>query len=251
MTYLVKPVDIIVEFLRTVYKEPARTGLSKRHTTTSDTFTATASQTTFTVTHTKLLCVNSVTVNSVSKYKYSDYNIDLRNNQIILNTGATVGHSVVINYDYGDNSWINPVNSEKNVGGHLVRTDFPRITVSQINYSAQFLGFNSDVQMSDVTMQIDVATKDKLKATDYVRIKTDGTSETITETVLNQELIDVILLGIMNAIRRKWRSELSFKIFLPSDAFRSVTELKTDQDIDVFRKSMDIQLNGFNLGERA
>lgn len=253
MAILTKPKDIFVEFLRTIYKEPARSGLSKRHTTGSDTPTATPAQTDFTVDTTKLLCVNSVTVDGVAQTKWEDYDVDLRNNKIVFKTAMAGSEAVVISYDYNTSgiSWINPSNPERDSADKLSRTDYPRIAVSEMDFSGSLIGFNSDKQDSSVVFSIDVATKDKIKATNYVRIKTDGTTETITETAMNVDLVDVLAINLSNAIKRKWRTELLPAMYASENLFRGTNEVNIDNAIGIFRRVVDVELKGFNLGERS
>ena len=255
MSQIHKVKDILAEFLRTYYKEPSRTidgsSVAKRHSNQVDTFTATPGQTVFTCTKTKLLCVNSVTVQSVSKTKYVDYNIDLRNSRITLVSGATVGDSVVVDYDYNTNaiSWIYAANPELDTSG-LKRTDYPRIVIDVVNKSAEYLGFNTTRQIDIVDFTIDVATKDGIKVTDYIKIDENGTASTVTENVLNQGAVDVLAEGIKQCIKRKWQSNrLNSKWFLPIAAFRGARPIFFDNETGIFRNSMDIQIKGFDMEE--
>jgi len=71
-------------------------------TTKTDTFTATAGQTVFTLTQTVARNIRSVTVNAVSKSAYRDYTTSYGASvtTVTLGTGAGVGEPVVIVYDY-------------------------------------------------------------------------------------------------------------------------------------------------------
>ena len=55
MAKLVKAKDLFVEWLRTIIEEPARTGLSKRHTEATETENAILGQTHWVVSNAKLL----------------------------------------------------------------------------------------------------------------------------------------------------------------------------------------------------
>lgn len=253
MAILTKPKDIFVEFLRTVYKEPARSGLSKRHTTGSDNVAATAGQTSFVVDTLKLLCVNSVTVDGVAQTKWVDYDVDLRNNRIVFRTGLTLAQAVVISYDYNTSgiSWINVANPERDTSDKLSRIDYPRVAVSELDFGGRFMGFNSDKQDSTVVFSIDIAAKDKIKATDYVRIKTNGTTETVTETAMNTDLVDVLSINLSNAIKRNWRAELLGAMYASPNMFKGATEVVIDNDSGIFRRVIDVEMKGFDLGERS
>jgi hypothetical protein len=255
MSTIHKPKDVLVEFLRTYYKEPSRTidgsAVSDRHTNYSDTFSATAGQTDFTVTKPKLLCVNSVTINSTAKTKYVDYNIDLRNNKIVLVSGAALNDSVVVDYDYNTNavSWIFAANPEIHTSG-LARTDYPRVVVDIITQTAEYLGFNTLRQLDVVEFTIDIAIKEGVKLTDYVRINESGTAVTVTENVMNQGAVDILREGIKGALKRLWKeNRLCNSYFLPITAFRGARPINYDNDTGIFRSSMDIQIKGFDMEE--
>jgi hypothetical protein len=255
LSTLHRPKDIVVEFLRTYYKEPSRTidgsSVSKRHSNQVDTFSATAGQTNFSCTKTKLLCVNSVTIDATAKTKYIDYNIDLRNSKIVLTSGATLGQSVVVDYDYNTNaiSWVYSANPELDTSG-LKRTDYPRIVVDIISQGSEYLGFNTLRQLDVVDFTIDIATKDGIKLTDYVRINESGTAVTVTENVMNQGAIDVLREGVKGAIKRLWKeNRLNYAYFLPIGAFRGARPINFDNETGIFRSSMDIQIKGFDMEE--
>jgi hypothetical protein len=251
MGILNEPVEILTEGLRAGYKEPARTGLSKRHTTTSDNFTATAGQTDFTVTKTSLLCVNYVTQNTVTLKKYIHYNIDVRNNKIILVTGATLNDAIVINYDYNTStvSWIFERLPESQ--SKLTRNDYPRIVVTEMNGPSEYMGLGSTSTLDTFTFQIDIITKDGIEATNYIRIDNDGTSNTVTENNQNRRLVRVLSRGIKNFVRRNLYNDLGAVFSLPPrDIILEDTPILFEEDKDIFRRSLVISLRGKNLGER-
>jgi hypothetical protein len=254
MAVLIRPKDIFVEFLRAGYKEPARSGLSKRHTNTaSESSTPLNLATDVTVSNTKLLCINSVTRGGSAQTKWEHYTVDLTNNKIVFASAFDGATEVIIDYDYSTTgiSWINPSNPERDTSSSLKRTDYPRITVSEIDFRGNVLGFQSDTQDNNVIFQVDVATKDKLQATDYVRIKTDGTSETISEVTMNTMLVDVLSHNMTNAAKRLWRTHIQNIMYPPANMVRGSTEVNIDQGSGMFRRVIDFQFKGFNLGERA
>lgn len=94
-----REVELLV-YMRNNVADPSSRGTLK-----TDTFTATAGQTAFTLTIAAVKNVISVTVNGVNKYSGYDYSASYGEGSastvLTLNTGATVGQSVVINYKYG------------------------------------------------------------------------------------------------------------------------------------------------------
>ena len=92
MAYL-NPKFIVVDILRRRLIDPrTRAEASK-----TNNFTATASQTDFSLTPTtgkKLSTITSITDNTVAVVKWRDYYIDFRNQKIIFFTGRTSGHTI-------------------------------------------------------------------------------------------------------------------------------------------------------------
>jgi len=154
MVYL-SPKTIIVDFLRKNVTDP-RT----RITSNSDSFTATASQTSFSLSPTSgksLSHITSVTVAAVAKTKWQDYYIDFKNEKIVFFTGLTVGQAVVITYGEGTTNWIYPDKANKK----LDALAFPRINVLVIGTPGKRLG-NYEAPIEAVPrIQIDIWTKEK------------------------------------------------------------------------------------------
>jgi len=154
MVYL-SPKTIIVDFLRKNVTDP-RT----RITSTSDSFTATASQTSFSLTPTSgysLSHITSVTVDAVASTKWQDYYIDFKNEKIVFFTGLTVGQAVVITYGEGTTNWIYPDKANKK----LTALAFPRINVLVVGTPGKRLG-NYEAPIEAVPrIQIDIWTKEK------------------------------------------------------------------------------------------
>ena len=75
-------------------------------TTKTDTFTASAGQTSFTLTQSGVKNIRSLKINSVTKTLYTDYDINIvgktstESKTVTLTTGATLNDEVVIQYDY-------------------------------------------------------------------------------------------------------------------------------------------------------
>jgi len=141
MTYY-SPKWILVDFLRHRLTDPRE----RAETATSDTFTATASQTDFTVTPTTdyvFACVTSVTDNGSTMSKNEDYYVDLKNKKVIFFSGRTEGHTIIVNYKEGTKNWIVPTKPHEK----LNRTNFPRISIKTISAPGKRLGnYQSDVE---------------------------------------------------------------------------------------------------------
>lgn len=245
-----EPIEIFTEFLRQAYKEPARTGYSKRHSNASETFDGDNSETDFTVTNTNLLCINTVTVGGVAQTKYTDYDIDLRNNKIVFATAPPVGvGNVAIDYDYNAStiSWIYPKDPERE--SKLNKSDYPRISISQIDADGIFWGMGSTSTFETYLFQIDVVTKNGLKATDYIRIANDGSSSTTSETNANRRLVEVLARGIKNVIKRNLRSEIGSVFWPLGRIFREETYIGFEEDRGIFRKVLVCSFQAKDLGE--
>lgn len=102
-------------------------------TTATDTFTATASQTAFTLSQTGIHNVRSVTVQSVTKKYITEYTFTTAG-VVTLATGATVGNTVVIVYDYGSS-------------GDKIFPDWPRDDIKLFSFPRVSIGIISETTM--------------------------------------------------------------------------------------------------------
>lgn len=156
MAYL-NPKFIIVEFLRNRLIDPrtARVNTSK-----TNNFTATASQTEFTLTPTagnKMHSITSVTVAGSSKTKWEDYYMDYKSQKVILFTGATVGDAVVIVYKEGTTNWIYPDKADV----RLSAASFPRMNILiPGNVGVRLGNYESPVE-GTIRFQVDIWCKEK------------------------------------------------------------------------------------------
>ena len=118
--------DIIVELWRANIPDP-----QGRHSSNSESFSATGGQTVFTPTPTagtptiSLQAVDTVKVNTVLKAKWADYLIDLQTGSIIFRTALSGGETVDIDYQEGSTSWIYPDKPRED----LAVSSFPRISL--------------------------------------------------------------------------------------------------------------------------
>jgi hypothetical protein len=242
--------EIICEFIRSSYKEPARSGLSKRHTTTSQTFSGNTILTDFTVTNTKLLCVNSVSISSVAQTKYVDYQIDLRNNKIVFTTAPASGtNNISVSYDYNTSgtSWIYP--DKPNTA--LTRTEYPRVSVISLDNPTSLMGLSSNMTAGNALIQIDIVTKSKLLATDFVRVLSDGTTETVTENLEGDALTKILTRNIIETFRTLWRTKINPKYWFPSGWNPENKRIEFEEDVGIYRRVLTVSLNGFNIGSVA
>jgi hypothetical protein len=120
-------------------------------TTATETFTATASQTIFNLAQTGIKNIRSLTVQSVNKYLFRDYTYNAATGVVTLNTGATVGDSVVIQYDYSS--------SADKIYPDMPRTDlrltsFPRVGIEITNSNTEPLGLGGMTHISDLLITV-------------------------------------------------------------------------------------------------
>ena len=154
MSYL-PPKNIIVDFLRKNVEDPRERISSK-----SETLTATASQTEFSLTPTSgntLSYINTVTVDTVTKVKWQDYYIDTKNEKVIFFTVMSGGESVIISYGEGSTDWIFPDKPRKTLNA----LSFPRMNVKIISAPGTRQGNYEAPVEAVMRVQIDIWTKEK------------------------------------------------------------------------------------------
>ena len=154
MAYL-SPKTIIVDFLRKNITDP-RT----RITSTSDTFTATASQTSFTLTPTTgktMSYISSVKVNGTASTKWQDFYIDPKNQKVIFFTGLTLSDTVVITYGETSSDWIFPDKPKKKLNALA----FPRMNIKIISAPGVRQGNYEAPVEATIRFQVDIWCKEK------------------------------------------------------------------------------------------
>ena len=158
MVYI-NPKFVIVDFLRNRLTDPRSTRV---YTQTSDSFAATAAQTTFTLTPssgTTVSHITSITIDgsSTNAKKWRDYYIDFRDQTITFFSGMTGGEAVIVNYKESSTNWIFWDKADK----ELTELSFPRLSVQTVTGSGARLGeFNAPVE-SIIQFQVDVWCKEK------------------------------------------------------------------------------------------
>jgi len=154
MGYL-SPKNIIVDFLRKNLTDP-RVRISSN----SESFVATAGQTSFSITPTagkSMSYIDSVTVNAAAKSKWQEYYIDFKNEKVVFFTGLTVLDAVIVTYGEGSTDWVYP--DKPNV--KLTALSWPRINVMVIGAPGVRLG-NYEAPVEAVPrIQVDIWTKEK------------------------------------------------------------------------------------------
>jgi hypothetical protein len=128
----------LLDYFRNNITDPEDRGID-----TTDTFTATALQTVFTLKNNLVKNVaDTITVNSVTKYKGSDYTVTYGEGKkptiVTLKTAATLGWAVVIGYHYG----------ESMIEREYSRTDvkLPRIVIMFLTGSEAFAALGDYVE---------------------------------------------------------------------------------------------------------
>jgi len=171
---------ILTEFLRYRLTDPR----ARSEETQTETFTATAGQTTFQLTPTSgnIQCITAVTLDSVASKKLRDYYTDLELGQIVFRTALTVGQIVAVTYKYGSTNWIYPdkPNTE------LSSTSFPRMNLMIIPAGGKRLGsYDSQINYTS-RVQIDIWCKEKSTTNIFTIEGHKYTGEKLTEYLAAQ-----------------------------------------------------------------
>jgi hypothetical protein len=133
LTYFLRNSDILTTAIRGA-------------TTATDTFVATAGQIVFNLTHTGIRNIRSLTVQAVSKAWIRDYTFNAITGVVTLNVGATLGDSVIINYDYGTSGEkIYPDRPRDDI----TLTSFPRIGIDIPTTTTTEFGLGGATHITD------------------------------------------------------------------------------------------------------
>lgn len=233
MAYL-SPKDVVVELLRKNLTDPR----SRNTTSDSDSFTATASQTEFTLTPSSgsLSFVSSVTVNAVAQTKWQDYWIDHKNSKVIFFTGLSLNDAVVVSYNTGSTDWIYPDKPYKT----LSSTAFPRMNVMLISGSGERLGrYDASVETS-LHLQIDVWTKEKADGQVFTIDSRGYTGDDLAEYLAWQVVAafedneDELIPALYN-----------FELLQPP------RDIPFDVDMQAFHKVVEVSVKGLKVGRTS
>ena len=234
-TQIYDPKEILGDFLRTRVTDPR-----SRHTLTSDSFTATAAQTEFTVTPTsgyRMQAVSSVTVNTAAQNKWEDYYIDTQNQKIVLISGATVSDAVVVNYWEGTGSWIYPDKPREDIGP----ASFPRMSIMVVGSPGDRLGKYDAAVEHNIHFQVDI----------WARLA-KGSPETQIFTVAGRKyegdrLAHVLGNQVCQALKL-YESDLH-PIMYDYHPVSGPRSLPVEREHEVFHTVIEFQLKMLNIGE--
>ena len=229
MTYY-SPKWILVDFLRHRLTDPR----ARAETATSDTFTATASQTDFTLTPTagsKVSCVTAVTNDGDSVSKNEDYYVDLKNNKVIFFTGVTEDNAVVVSYKEGTSNWIYPDKPREDIS----RTSFPRIAIKLISAPAKRLGnYQSDIEYL-FHFQIDIWAK-QAKQTEV------WTIDSVKYT--GDDLVEYLASEVLQAFKDHI-SDL-FPALYDYEPITGPKDMPFNKEYEWYHKIVEVKLKGVN-----
>ncbi len=222
--------DIVAEFLRARLTDPR-----DRYTSDSDTFTATASQTVFTLTPTNaselVRAITSVTVAAVTQKKWQEFTIDLKAPNITQLTGVTENDEVIVSYftSASGTEWIYPGMPI----GTMTASKFPRISVQVIDITGERAGPVNAEMIDTVHFQIDTWTKEKYTTT----ISSEFYSE--------QKLADYLGTKVKEAFADNV-DDLYPKLY---DYVRlAFGQMPFEEKTHTFRHKQEITLNGIDVG---
>lgn len=230
MAYI-SPKWLIVEFLRRRLTDPRE----RAETATSDTFTATASQTSFTLTPTsgsKVSCVTSVTDGGTTQTKNVDYWVDLKNQKVIFFTGRTESNTVVVNYKEGTSNWIYPDKPRVDI----TRTSFPRISITKISDGAIRAGNKDAPMLHTARFQADIWVKEPIEGEVWTIGGNKYAGKDLAE-YLGYEIVAAFRDYIDDLNRALW----GFECAGPKD-------MPFDYDFQLHHTIVDFTLRGQDLG---
>ena len=230
MATISRPADIVAEFLRHRVTDP-RT----RYTAESDSFTATASQTVFTLTPTTgadlVRAIKTVTVAGTAQEKWQEYTMDLASKTVTLATGAALNDSVVITYSASGagEEWVYPDKPIAKMG----KAKFPRVSVRVINKTGDRAGPYTASMVNSVHFQVDVWTK-------------EGYSKTVSgKRYEEQDLADYVG-HLIEAAFINYVDDLYPKLYAYSEL--AFGQVPFDEVSQVFRHKQEFTLSGSNVG---
>jgi len=225
------PSNIIEDFLRKNVTDPRG-----RITSTSDSFTATASQTIFALTpstNNSLSHVISVTVDGTAKTKWQDYYIDSKLEKIIFFTGMTGAEAVVITYGETTSNWIFTDKPRKK----LTSLQFPRINILVVGNVGSRLG-NYEAPVEGIPrFQVDVWTKESQ----------DNQIFTInSKKFTGEDLANYLSYEITKAFENN-ESEL-FPALYGYDPVGMPPDLPFDDELQCYHKTVEFIMRGISIG---
>jgi len=230
MVYL-SPKTIIVDFLRKNITDPR-----VRISSTSDSFTATAGQTSFSLTPTtgkSVSYIDSVTVNAATKVKWQDYYIDFKGEKIVFFTGVSLSDAVVVTYGEGSTDWIYPDKPNETLGP----LKFPRMNVLVVGSPGKRLG-NYEAPVEAVPrIQVDIWTKEKQ---DNQIFTIDGDKYT------GDDLAEYLAYQVTQAFENS--EEELFPALYGYDPVGMPPDLPFDEELQCHHKTVEFICRGLKIG---
>jgi len=230
MSYL-SPKTIIVDFLRKNVSDPR-----KRLSETSDTFTATAAQTSFTLTPesgNRWSYIKSITIDGTPSVKWRDYYIDQKNQKIIFFSAMTGAEVIIITYGEGTTDWIYPAKPKKKLNALA----FPRINITIIGAPGNRMG-NYEAPVEAIPrVQVHIWCKEKQ---DGQIFEIDGDKYT------GEDLAEYIGWQITKAFEDN-EDEL-FPAMYGYDALGMGPDLPFDEETQCHHKVVEFLIRGLKLG---
>ena len=147
----VDPEEILAMFFRNRLVDPR----ARAEATSSQSFTATASQTDFVVTNNpsgSVQCITSVTVAGTAKTLWYDYYFSSQDHKVVFFSGQTLNDAVVVNYKYGSSNWVYDDKARED----LSSSSFPRISVMTVAGAGTRVGQYSAPIESVLRVQVDI-----------------------------------------------------------------------------------------------
>lgn len=166
-------------------------------TTKTDSFTATAGQTAFTLTQTGIKNIRLLTVNAASKTYIKDYTWTGAG-VVTLTTASTIGDAVSIQYDYGSPDKIFPDNARDD----LQLNSFPRVAISIVSSTSQPFQLGGGRHISEVMVTVYA----------YVPVKKEST---IAGGIGGMDDLNDLITRIRNVIRTKEKSFITAPFVTP------------------------------------
>ena len=140
-------------------------------TTTTDNFTATAGQTTLSLTHTGVKNIRSLTVNTVAKMLFKDFTVAWATGVVTMLSALTLSDVVVVNYDYSSTAdRIYPDYPRDD----LSLSSYPRVAIELTSMTTEPFGLGGMVHISDILLTVYAivpADKDLAVASGYGGLK--------------------------------------------------------------------------------
>ncbi len=233
MVYI-NPKWIIVEFLRNRLTDPRGT---RRSVSNSNSFTATAGQTEFSLSCSSgksLSHISSVSVNSTAKDKWRDYYIDFRDEKIVFFSGLTSGDTVEVDFYENSTNWIFWDKPDTSLG----ETSFPRIAVLIAGGTGNRLGHYTAPVESVILPQIDVWAKDKYSNQIFT---IDG------KAYAGENLAEYLAYEVMKAFE-DYEDDLHPALYDYQPTQIPPRTLPFDETYQCHHKSVEFEIKGINLG---